>query len=62
MCSQQKIDAVLDRAFDYNKAFKRINRSEDEVDQLRDLVKSDKSIPNCVTDKHVSFASALRSP
>lgn len=53
----EKIDKVLARAFDYDAVFKKINRSEAEVNQLRKLVDEDKSIPPCVTNKHVSFAN-----
>lgn len=52
---EKQIEKVLEKAFDYNEAIKRINRSEDEVNQLRDLVRQDKKIPPCVTDKHVSW-------
>ena len=51
---EKQIEKVLEKAFDFKEAIKRINRTEDEVDQLRDLVKKDKKIPPCVTDKHVS--------
>lgn len=51
---EQRIEKVLESAFDYSDAIKRINRSEDEVSELRDLVRNDEKIPPCVTDKHVS--------
>lgn len=56
----EKIDKVLARAFDYDAVFKKINRSEAEVNQLRKLVDEDKSIPPCVTNKHVSTATSLK--
>lgn len=54
MISKPTIEAVLARAFDYDEALKKIERSEEEIDQLRKLVANEKSIPKCVTDKHVS--------
>lgn len=55
------IDDVLQRAFDYSETLKRINRSEDEISKLRQLVKEDEWLPKCVSDKHVShrFLSQL---
>jgi hypothetical protein len=55
MTAKPTIESVLVRAFDYNKALKSINRSKDEISQLRKLVDNEKWIPRCVTDKHVSF-------
>lgn len=51
---EQQIEKVFQKAFDYKEAIKRINRTEDEVNQLRELVKKDKKIPPYVSDKHVS--------
>lgn len=51
---------LLAKAFDYPSALKRINRTEDEIDQLRKLVLNEESIPNCVTNQHVSALQVSR--
>lgn len=53
MSVKPTIESVLVKAFDFNSALKRTNRSEIEVSQLRNLVKNEKWISQCVTDKHV---------
>lgn len=55
MTQKPTIETVFVKAFEYEPALKRINRSDDEISQLRKLVKSEKWIPQCVTDKHVSY-------
>ena len=54
MSEKPTIETVLKRAFEYGPALKRINRSEQEVLQLKKMVKNEIWIPKCVTDKHVS--------
>lgn len=58
---EKQINKVLESAYDYKAALKRINRTEDEISQLRELVRSDKKIPPFVTDKHVSLVSIVDS-
>lgn len=55
MTQKPTIETVLVRAFDYKTGLKRINRTEDEVQQFKSLVKAEEWIPKCVTDKHVSL-------
>lgn len=56
MLNAKRIEKVLDRAFNYDEALKRINRSEQEVTELRKLIESVESVSPClVTNKHVSF-------
>ena len=59
MMQKPTIETVLVRAFDYKSGLERINRSEDEISQLKRLVKDENWIPQCVTDKHVSFLLGL---
>ena len=55
MIANSRINDVLARAFDYDEAIKRHNRTEAEMDELRKLVIHEKTIPKCVTNKHVSL-------
>lgn len=53
---KKKIDKVLDRAFNYDQALKRINRTDEDVRELSKLVENVGSVSPClVTNKHVSF-------
>lgn len=50
-----EIEKVLDKAFDYKAALKRINRTEDDVSRMRKLVANDNTLPkSIITDLHVS--------
>jgi hypothetical protein len=62
MSVKTKLDRFLENAYDYKQAIKRINRTEDEINNLRELVINEKWIPPVLTDKHVSFVKKnLRS-
>lgn len=55
MLSSRNIEKVLERAFDYDEALRRVNRTDREVSELRKLIESVESLsPNLVTNKHVS--------
>ncbi|CRL02024.1 CLUMA_CG015172, isoform A [Clunio marinus] len=51
---QKTVDELMEKAFDLKTALKTINRSENELKELRDLVESEKWIPRCVTEKHLA--------
>lgn len=61
MTLQARIDQVLSQAFSYEEALKMHDRSEADIDELRKLVANDKTIPNCCTDRHVSFSQGRSS-
>ena len=47
-----RIKSVHDRAFDYEKTLKILNRNQSDVDELRKLMFE--HVPIFITDKHVS--------
>lgn len=47
--------AKFDLIFNYEEALKRLNRSQEEVDFLRNLLKPIDNVPESVTDKLVNI-------
>lgn len=41
------------KAYNYEEAFKILNRTQDEVDELRNIVKDFSVVPKSITDQHV---------
>lgn len=46
---------TFDLMFDYEEALKRLNRSQEEVDSMRSLLKPIDNVPESVTDKLVNI-------
>ena len=47
--------ATFDLMFNYEEALKRLNRCQEEVDELRSLLKPIDNVPESVTDKLVNI-------
>lgn len=47
---------TFDLIYNYEEALKRLNRSQEEVDLLRNLLKSIDNVPESVTDKLVNMS------
>lgn len=61
MSLKAQLEKAFERAFDLPLSLKRINRSEEELRQLRELVDADDSLPRILTDKHVSWITRWNS-
>lgn len=49
------------KSYNYEEAFKRINRTQDDVDNLRIIVKDFQVIPKSITDRHVIIKFATNA-
>lgn len=49
------------KAYNYEEAFKILNRTQDEVDELRNIVKGFSVVPKSITDQHVIIKFAKKS-
>jgi hypothetical protein len=45
--------AIIDKAFNYEKALKRQGLKQEDVDRLREKVKDSKFVPKSIVDKQV---------